>query len=264
MPSPVHAPVAHVASVAFDSSAQQASQATTQSKKEVNFVLMNPKDDLDPARLVFCTPSKTSKDKDANKDVTRIKYREGGKNKTLFLESATAMTRTSLTIEGAVEKWVDFDLYGQSSTKNSRFVNKIESIEEAAMDYLLKNTNDVQPHEEINSGTARRLIKSSLRVLEKAKRHSIPAFRVSTEDFTMENIFDLPSDKDIDNLEELRVKFIVELVGVKIARRNKRAQLVWKLSQVKVLKDEAEKESKSDRLPIGVPNFTEGDDEDNQ
>ena len=233
------------------SSATQTSSAPSPSASgERNYVILRYKNDLDENAL-------TMDARGSAKDLIKVKYREGDRKKTIYLQSASCTLRSPLTVDGETQKYVDFDLW-ETSTKQSReFVRKIEAIEHKVVEFLARNIE-----RETEGESAKRLLKSSLRTLQKAKKASMPAFRLSTEDFFDEGLFNTEG-KDAADLEDVRVQFIAELAGVKVAKRNGLAVCIWKLSQLRVLPDAPQKDTtEGDRIEKGVNVFEVEEEED--
>jgi vacuolar-type H+-ATPase subunit I/STV1 len=229
---------------------QTTSAPSPSAPRERLYTILRYKDDLDENALSMDA-------RGSAKDLIKVKYRTGDKRKTIYLQSASCTLRSPLTVDGETQKYVDFDLWETSSKQNREFVRKIESIEHKVVEFLSRNIE-----RETEGESAKRLLKSSLRTLQKAKKASMPAFRLSTEDFYDEGLFNTEG-KDVADLEDVRVQFIAELAGVRVARRNGLAVCVWKLSQLRVLPDAPQKDAnEEDRIEKGVSVFeVEEDDE---
>lgn len=232
------------------SAATQATSAPAPSASgERNYVILRYKDDLDENALAMDA-------RGSAKDLIKVKYRVTDRKKTIYLQSASCTLRSPLTVDGETQKYVDFDLWETSSKQNREFVRKIESIEHKVVEFLSRSIE-----RETEGESAKRLLKSSLRTLQKAKKASMPAFRLSTEDFYDEGLFNTEG-KDVADLEDVRVQFIAELAGVRVARRNGLAVCIWKLSQLRVLPDAPQKDSnEGDRIEKGVNVFEVEDDD---
>jgi hypothetical protein len=238
-----------MASTTIDSTVAKAPNAAS-STSDRNYVIMRFKNELDENAL-------TVDARGSAKDLLKVKYKDGEKNKTLYLQSASCTLRSPLTIDGTMQHWCDFDLWETSSKQSREFVRKIEAIERKVVEFLARTVD-----RDSETESSKRLLKSSLRTLQKAKKASMPAFRLSTEDFQDEGLFG-SEGKDATNLEDVRVQFIAELAGVKVAKRNGLAQCLWKLSQLRVLPDVPQKEvTEGDRIEKGVNVFEAEEDED--
>jgi hypothetical protein len=210
-----------------------------------NYVILRFKDGLDENELSFDPRSSA-------KDLIKVKVTEDDRKKTLYLQSAPCTMRSPLIIDGETQKYVDFDLWETSSKQSREFVRKVEAIEAKVVEVLTR-TLDTQQEPE----NAKRILKTSLRILQKAKKASMPAFRLSTEAFNNEGIFNA-TGRDLSELEDARVQFIAELSGVKVAKRNGLAVCVWKLSQLRILPDQVSKDTiDGDRIDSVVNNFDE-------
>jgi hypothetical protein len=139
-----------------------------------NYVILRFKDGLDENELSFDPRSSA-------KDLIKVKVTEDDRKKTLYLQSAPCTMRSPLIIDGETQKYVDFDLWETSSKQSREFVRKVEAIEAKVVEVLTR-TLDTQQEPE----NAKRILKTSLRILQKAKKASMPAFRLSTEAFNNE------------------------------------------------------------------------------
>lgn len=217
---------------------------------ERNYMILRYKNELDENALAIDA-------RGSSKDLIKVKYKDGDKKKTIYLQSASCTLRSPLTVDGETQKYVDFDLWETSSRQSREFVRKIETIEHKVMDFLART---VDRDAEVES--TKRLLKTSLRTLQKAKKASMPAFRLSTEGFHDDGLFG-SEGKDASDLEDVRVQFIAELAGVKVAKRNGLAVCLWKLSQLRVLPDAPHKDAADgDRIEKGVSVFEVEEDED--
>jgi hypothetical protein len=253
--STIHQALYNMASTTLDSTTMSnAPNATNASNApnaapDKNYVILRYKNELDENSL-------TVDARGSAKDLLKVKYKVGEKRKTLYLQSASCTLRSPLTIDGVMQHWCDFDLWETSSRQSREFVRKIESIERKVVEFLAKTVDGLSEAE-----STKRLLKSSLRTLQKAKKASMPAFRLSTEDFQDDGLFG-SEGQDALNLEDVRVQFIAELAGVKVAKRNGLAVCLWKLSQLRVLPDVPQKDvTEGDRIERGVNVFEQEEEE---
>ena len=220
----------------------------TQDVAQPGYVILTNKHKLEADKLVFEKSSSA-------KDVVKIKYEEGGAPRTIYLQSASCTLRSPLIYDGELQKAVDVDLWESLCKRNAEFVAKIGKIEDRTLEFL--KSDDKHSTEE----TANRLLKSSLRVLQKAKAHHLPTFRVITDGLVPdEDVHGRQGDEVADLDHNTRVQIIVELVGLKVTKHNGRGTLVWKLAQLKVLPDVKETTVAQSKLPKGVAAFLDDDD----
>jgi hypothetical protein len=222
---------------------QTTSTPSPSAPRERLYTILRYKDDSDENALSIDARGSAN-------HLIKVKYRTGENKKTIYLQSASCTMRSPLTVDGETQKYVDFDLWKISSKENQEFKKKIESIEHKVVEFL---SRDIE--RETEGESAKRLLKSSLWTLQKAKKASMPAFRLSTEDFYDKGLFNTEG-KDVADLEDVRVQFIAELAGVRVARRNGLGICIWKLSQLRVLPDAPQKDAnEEDRIEKGISVF---------